>query len=68
MPDPEPGAVLIKVTLANVCGSDLHTFHGRASYGVVIPGHEMMGELVSVGEGFTDAGRRPLHVGDRVRH
>jgi threonine dehydrogenase-like Zn-dependent dehydrogenase len=61
-----PGEALMRVHLAGVCGSDLHTFHGRANYGLVIPGHEMTGELVSVGEGFVDAMGRPLHVGDRV--
>ncbi len=62
----KPGEALMRTHLAGVCGSDLHTFHGRANYGVVIPGHEMMGHLVSVGEGFTDAMGRPLHAGDRV--
>src|SRR2546429_9778375 len=28
VPDPEPGAMLIKVALANVCGSDLHYWRG----------------------------------------
>jgi len=61
-----PGEALLRIRLAGVCGSDLHTFHGRANYGIVIPGHEMMGHLVSVGEGFTDAAGRPLRAGDRV--
>jgi len=60
------GQALMRTHLAGVCGSDLHTFHGRADYGVVIPGHEMIGHLVSVGAGFTDAMGRPLKVGDRV--
>src|SRR3989442_7584215 len=30
VPDPEPGAILIKVALANVCGSDLHYLRGAA--------------------------------------
>ncbi|MBM3133582.1 MAG: zinc-binding alcohol dehydrogenase, partial [Chloroflexi bacterium] len=28
VPEPEPGAILVKVTLANVCGSDLHMWRG----------------------------------------
>ena len=60
------GETLIRLHLAGVCGSDLHTFAGRASYGVVIPGHEMVGEVVSVGEGVVDAAGRPLKPGDRV--
>lgn len=61
-----PGEALVKLRLAGVCGSDLHTFHGRANYGVVIPGHEMLGEIVSLGEGFVDANGQSLRVGDRV--
>ena len=25
----QPGEALVRVTLCTVCGSDLHTFHGR---------------------------------------
>src|SRR5439155_1407588 len=32
VPDPEPGAALIKVALANVCGSDLHYWRGELDY------------------------------------
>jgi D-arabinose 1-dehydrogenase-like Zn-dependent alcohol dehydrogenase len=28
VPDPAPGAVLIRVALANVCGSDMHYWKG----------------------------------------
>ena len=30
VPDPEPGAMLVRVALANVCGSDFHDW--RASW------------------------------------
>ena len=29
VPEPAPGAVLIKVQMANVCGSDLHIWRGE---------------------------------------
>ena len=29
VPDPEPGAALVRVTLSNVCGSDLHVWRGE---------------------------------------
>ena len=29
VPDPEPGAVLIRLTRAGVCGSDLHIWRGE---------------------------------------
>ena len=28
VPDPEPGAVVVRVTRANICGSDLHIWRG----------------------------------------
>jgi threonine dehydrogenase-like Zn-dependent dehydrogenase len=63
---PGPREALVRLRLAGVCGSDLHTYHGWADYGVVIPGHEMLGEVVALGEGFLDANGKPLQVGDRV--
>src|SRR2546426_8195162 len=32
VPEPEPGAALIKIALANVCGSDLHYWRGEQDY------------------------------------
>src|SRR5262245_66505065 len=32
VPDPEPGAMLIKISLANVCGSDMHYWRGEQDY------------------------------------
>ena len=29
VPDPEPGAVVLRMTQAGVCGSDLHAWRGR---------------------------------------
>ncbi len=31
MPDPGPGAVVMKVHFSGICGSDKHTLRGRAS-------------------------------------
>ena len=28
VPDPEPGAVILRITQACICGSDLHTWRG----------------------------------------
>ena len=47
VPDPEPGAILIKLTRAGVCGSDLHIWRGEMKdvYGALPRdltfGHEM---------------------------
>src|SRR2546428_3605069 len=72
VPDPEPGAALIKVALANVCGSDLHYWRGELDYpkkGRPLPpntGHEHLGQGAKLGAGGTPASpRRPPPVGDR---
>ena len=71
--DPMPGGVRVRISLANVCGSDIHTWRGdrdRAMQGVPFPGiwgHEMMGTVDALGEGVTtDSDGRPLAIGDRV--
>ncbi len=73
VPDPEPGAILVKVTLANICGSDLHMWRGDidiAALGSPMPaamGHEMTGTVEKLGAGVTtDSAGQPLSVGDRV--
>ena len=73
IPEPRPGAVLIKVALANVCGSDIHYWKGELDYakmGRPLPlntGHEHTGTVAQLGEGVTtDTTGQPLRVGDRV--
>jgi threonine dehydrogenase-like Zn-dependent dehydrogenase len=73
VPDPQPGAVLVKVTLANVCGSDLHLWRGdykpsdTGSVRFRSVGHEMTGTVAKLGEGVSaDSAGQPLQVGDRV--
>jgi len=66
--DIEPRAVLLKVLQTNVCGSEVHIFHGKHPYfrcgGL---GHEMVGEVLSLGNGLqTDSAGVPIAVGDRV--
>ena len=73
LPDVEPDAVLIRVSLANVCGSDLHFWRGDAPLrlppdGWVI-GHEMTGRVAKLGARVkTDSLGRPLREGDRVAY
>jgi len=71
--DPEPGAILVKMRRANICGSDLHIWRGDvdlAGLGQPMPvilGHEMVGAVEKLGEGVaTDSAGQPLAVGDRV--
>ncbi|GAM84243.1 hypothetical protein ANO11243_022370 [Dothideomycetidae sp. 11243] len=57
-----PDDVLIKVTTAAICGSDLHMYQDRtaAEKGLVF-GHENMGVIIEIGSGVT-----LLQKGDRV--
>jgi threonine dehydrogenase-like Zn-dependent dehydrogenase len=73
IPEVEPGAVLIRVSLANVCGSDLHFWRGDAPLKLPadgwIFGHEMTGRVAKLGAGVTtDSLGRPLAEGDRVAY
>lgn len=55
------GELLVRVRLATVCGSDLHTVSGRReSPCPSILGHEAVGEVVGVGDGASE------QVGERV--
>jgi threonine 3-dehydrogenase len=58
VPTPGPGEVLVKVSAASVCGTDLHIFNwdpwaqGRI-HPPLIPGHEFAGSVAAVGRGVT---------------
>jgi glutathione-independent formaldehyde dehydrogenase len=58
----EPLDAVIRITTANICGSDLHPYEGRAGMdaGMVL-GHENMGIVEEVGPGVNR-----IKVGDRV--
>ncbi len=59
---PGPGEALVRMSLATVCGSDLHTHTGRRSAHLPsVLGHEGVGVVLAVG-----AGRDPGLVGRRV--
>jgi D-arabinose 1-dehydrogenase-like Zn-dependent alcohol dehydrogenase len=73
VPEPEPGAALVKIGRANICGSDLHMWRGDVdllTLGQPLPailGHEMTGTIAKLGEGLvTDSAGQPLAIGDRV--
>ncbi len=68
LPEVAPGCVLVKVTCCTICGSDVHSWRGRrAAPTPAILGHEIVGQVVELGEGITrDTGDRPLKVGDRI--
>jgi L-iditol 2-dehydrogenase len=58
-----PDEILIQVKTVGVCGSEVHGFHGTHPYRIapVILGHEVAGEVVSVGDAVSD-----FNPGDRV--
>src|ERR1700709_2599773 len=58
----QPLDAVIRITTANICGSDLHPYEGRAPLdaGMVL-GHENMGVVEEIGSGVNR-----VKVGDRV--
>jgi threonine dehydrogenase-like Zn-dependent dehydrogenase len=73
-PDPGPGEVLIRVRAAGVCLSDVHLIEGRLSPlflagDEVTLGHEVAGEVASLGEGVTGTAvgtRVTLQAGEEI--
>ena len=73
IPEIEPDGVLIRVTHANICGSDLHFWRGDAPLRLPddgwIFGHEMTGRVARLGARVkTDSLGRALKEGDRVAY
>lgn len=75
LPEPAPGAVLVKMQMSGICGTDKHTFQGfTTQYGdrkiefPLIQGHENVGTIAAIGGNgeYTDFEGIPLRVGDRV--
>eukprot|EP01037_Dinobryon_pediforme_P030810 gene30810-35038_t len=63
--EPGPGEVLVVVRDVGLCGSDLNTFNGLNPLVTLprVPGHEIGGEIRSVGAGVPEAyaiGRRVI--------
>src|SRR3712207_9568800 len=64
----EQGAVLLRTLGSEVCGTDVHLWHGRLA-GVpypIIPGHVSAGEVAAIGGHATDVDGCRLAVGDIV--
>lgn len=69
VPDPTPGSdeIVVRVHACGVCRSNLHMIegdwvaHGVPTFVPIIPGHEVVGSVESVGADVTG-----LHTGDRV--
>jgi threonine dehydrogenase-like Zn-dependent dehydrogenase len=77
VPDPEPGAVLMRVRISGICGTDKHTWRGetiqyagtaherRIEYPVIC-GHENVGVVEATGGEVLAHDGQPLHPGDRI--
>ena len=69
VPEIEPGGILVKTEMASVCGTDVHQWRGKgiAVPLPLVPGHEVIGRIISLGKGrTTDCAGTPIHAGDRI--
>ena len=68
----EPGAIIVKMEVASVCGTDVHFWQGEFGRPDLIPlpivlGHEMVGRVAALGAGVSkDSVGEPLDIGDRI--
>jgi 2-desacetyl-2-hydroxyethyl bacteriochlorophyllide A dehydrogenase len=61
-PDPGRKEVLIKLSLAGICGTDYSLYHGKFDVSLpIIPGHEGIGRIVKLGSEVSGLG-----IGQRV--
>jgi threonine dehydrogenase-like Zn-dependent dehydrogenase len=74
VPDPEPSAIVLKITQAGICGSDLHSWRGDGTPAPVpeggrTTGHEGTGVVYKLGAGVTtDSLGKPIKEGDRLMY
>jgi threonine dehydrogenase-like Zn-dependent dehydrogenase len=70
VPDPGPGDIVLRITQAGICGSDLHTWRGDTENNPIPPqgramGHEGTGVVYKLGQGVTTD--RPSGTSGRPR-
>lgn len=67
IPELRPGGVLIKMSMAAVCGTDAHNWYNPEALHPIIWGHENLGVIAGLGAGVdTDLLGSSLREGDRV--
>ena len=66
--DARAGEVLVRITMATICRSDIHSYHGhRPNPCPGILGHEIIGTIEQIGDGIhSDMRGEALQPGDRV--
>jgi len=52
-PEPRPGEVLVRVRACGICGSDLHRYRAGGMGSHFTPGHEIAGEVATLGPGVS---------------
>ena len=61
-PEPRPGEVVVRVSMAGLCGTDYRIWTGDRPVGYpLVPGHEFVGQVSAAGAGVTR-----VRAGDRV--
>lgn len=72
VPQPQPGRgeALLKIRACGVCRTDLHVVEGELDQGrqksPLIPGHQVVGEVIGFGDRSTGARHGGVRIGDRV--
>jgi len=67
-PELEPGSIFLETIYSEVCGTDVHLYHGQLA-GVpypIIPGHVSVGRIAQLAGEVTDVEGNVLHEGDVV--
>jgi L-iditol 2-dehydrogenase len=67
-PHPHPGGAVLEMVASEVCGTDVHLWHGRLA-GVpypIIPGHVNCGRVLETSGPLLDVEGRPVQVGQVV--
>jgi L-iditol 2-dehydrogenase len=66
LPVVAPGALLVEVLAAGVCGSEVHQYAGRHPMTRLALGHEFVGRVIDPSTRPVDSAGHPLREGDRV--
>jgi len=79
-PHVEEGAIIVRMEMSGICGTDKHTYEGKSKQYAgtpaetdtpfpIVPGHENVGVIEDIGAkggGFKDFYGNELNVGDRI--
>jgi L-iditol 2-dehydrogenase len=67
-PRAAPGGAVLEMVASEVCGTDVHLFHGRLA-GVpwpIVPGHVSVGRVIETGGGLLDVAGNEIGAGRLV--